>query len=114
MDVARRLSSVAFECACIARLGGDEFALLQPLPIGGDVAAAQALARAVIAAVGQRTYELSQGPAHVGVSVGIEIVRTGDGAAEGLLRRADAALYCAKRARPRNAARARAGVSDAT
>jgi diguanylate cyclase (GGDEF)-like protein len=96
VDVAHRLNAVAFECSCIARLGGDEFAILQPLPGGAPVAAAQALARAVIASVGE-AYDLSFGTARIGVSVGIELVREDKSSAETLLRHADAALYHAKR-----------------
>lgn len=96
VEVARRLNSVAFECVCIARLGGDEFGMVQPLPSAASAGAAYALARAVIDAVG-RDYALAGGSAQIGVSIGIEVVRSPAVPVHVLLRHADDALYAAKR-----------------
>lgn len=82
----------------MARLGGDEFAILHPaLPDDAGLipaASARRLGERLIAIV-SRPFDLPGGPVQVGMSVGIALppaATPGD-----LLRRADAALYAAKR-----------------
>ncbi|WP_298990120.1 bifunctional diguanylate cyclase/phosphodiesterase [uncultured Pseudokineococcus sp.] len=95
------LRDVVPRTAPVARLGGDEFAVLLP---GADVGAASEAARAVVAAVGAASVAGAGpdagGPA-VGASVGVATTPDASGrsvAAEELLRRADAAMFVAKRA----------------
>ncbi len=82
----------------MARLGGDEFAILHTGARAGEepgiVASASRLAERLIAAMAM-PFELPVGPAQVGLSVGIALPPAGS--ADDLLRRADHALYCAKR-----------------
>ncbi|MEJ5945600.1 sensor domain-containing diguanylate cyclase [Pseudokineococcus basanitobsidens] len=78
----------------LARLGGDEFALLVHGSSGGDVVAAR------LGEILAGTYSLTGTDLRVGVSVGVAHLAVEDTtptAAE-LLRRADAAMYAAKRA----------------
>lgn len=79
------------------RLGGDEFALLCP---HSDLAEAEALARRLKAPLAQalRPFVLADGGL-ASVSIGCAAYAVGDGAGADLVRRADAALYRAKRAR---------------
>lgn len=81
----------------MARLGGDEFAILHPgAPAGGTSVAASAtdLARRLIAAMAT-PFDLPGRTVQVGLSVGIALSPAV--CPDDLLRRADHALYCAKR-----------------
>ncbi|QTL03121.1 diguanylate cyclase [Aquabacter sp. L1I39] len=82
----------------MARLGGDEFAILHPAPPGDaglfPAASARRLGERLIAIV-SRPFDLPGGPVQVGVSVGIALPPAAT--PDDLLRRADAALYAAKR-----------------
>ena len=80
----------------VARYGGEEFVMIAPdTPMDKALVFAQELCRAVAAA--QWPHEKSPW-GHVTVSVGVAVcVPDADGSAEGLLRRADAALYRAKK-----------------
>jgi diguanylate cyclase (GGDEF)-like protein len=93
-EVARRLRAVVGKGSVIARLGGDEFAALlegeDMARLAGGVADAIVRSLCVPMAIGRAVLELG---ASVGIALGPR-----DGADTGsLLRRADAAMYHAKR-----------------
>jgi diguanylate cyclase (GGDEF)-like protein len=92
VDLARRMSTCVREGDTVARLGGDEFVLLLD---GVDPAGAEAVAERIMAAFARPVvthgHELL-----VRASIGIAGGRAGDDASQ-LLRRADIAMYAAKR-----------------
>jgi len=94
-EVARRMQSVLRLSDRLCRLGGDEFALLLPnLP---DEAGAEHLAGRLVAAV--REPMLVHGELMpVGATIGLAFCPFDARDAAGLLNRADAAMYAAKRA----------------
>jgi diguanylate cyclase (GGDEF)-like protein len=93
-EVAMRLQTVGTgEGDVVARLGGDEFALLLP---GGGVAEAQRLARAILRAL-ELPMTLQSHVVDVGASIGIAVFPEHGGEGATLLRRADIAMYAAKR-----------------
>jgi diguanylate cyclase (GGDEF)-like protein len=93
-EVAGRLQTVGTgEGDVVARLGGDEFALLLP---GGGVAEAQHLARAILRAL-EQPMTLQGHVVDVSASVGIAVFPGHGGEGATLLRRADIAMYVAKR-----------------
>lgn len=92
---ARRISLVVREPDLVARLGGDEFAVLLE-DVGTEAGALE---------VGQRIIEALSAPMHIegkelftSASIGIALANAEYGAAEELLRDADAAMYRAKAA----------------
>lgn len=91
---ARRIEAAVRDGDCAARLGGDEFAVLAPALDSPDVAIA--IAGRIVAsvtrpiAVDGRTY-------CVGTGIGIALAQGNEVAAAELVRRADVALYAAKR-----------------
>jgi signal peptidase I len=92
--VAARLLGAAPYDALVARLGGDEFTVLL-----GDVTRDAAIdaARAVVAAI-RNPYEIGRDTVQISTSVGVAFDEPGLGEAE-LIRRADVAMYAAKRGR---------------
>jgi diguanylate cyclase (GGDEF)-like protein len=93
-EVAVRLQTVGTgEGDVVARLGGDEFALLLP---GGGVAEAQRLARAILRAL-ELPMTLQSHVVDVCASIGIAVFPEHGGEGATLLRRADIAMYAAKR-----------------
>jgi diguanylate cyclase (GGDEF)-like protein len=94
VQVARRLEAQLRGSDTVARLGGDEFTVLcEGVP---DEAAAMTLAVRMCAAVAEPV-ALAEGRAEVSAAVGVAIARAGDEHGATLLRRADAAMYDAKR-----------------
>lgn len=89
--VARRLAASLREGDVVARLGGDEFSLLLHTP-PADV---PNLAQRVVDALSQ-PFQLDAATVRVGASVGVATGST-DATGADLLRRADAAMYRAKR-----------------
>jgi diguanylate cyclase (GGDEF)-like protein len=91
---AERLRAAVRQTDCVARLGGDEFAvLLTPASdtIVGDVA--QRIVESMRAPIASGTHVM-----HVSASIGAAVAwRDGDDT-EGLYKKADTALYCAKEA----------------
>lgn len=97
-QVGARLARALRESDTVARLGGDEFAVLLP---GADITASAVVARKVLAAFATPFHldSPASGPLVVGASLGIAIYPDHGGSAEALLRRADSAMYTAKRGR---------------
>ncbi len=87
---ATRLQECATGRGTIARLGGDEFALVLP---GTSLMGAEAVARELLEHLGE-PLEVRGGVLRIGASIGVAEASAGD---EDLMRRADAAMYRAKR-----------------
>ena len=93
-EVAARLQSISTgDGDVVARLGGDEFALLLP---ASDVAAAQWRGAAILQAL-ELPMTLQGHVVDVRASVGIAVFPEHGGEGATLLRRADIAMYAAKR-----------------
>jgi diguanylate cyclase (GGDEF)-like protein len=93
-EVAVRLRGVVREVDTITRLGGDEFAIAQS---GVEQPrSAEALAQRLIETL-SKPYDIDGQLAVVGASVGITLADNNDLDVDQLLRRADMALYAAKR-----------------
>lgn len=92
--VAARLRGCVRSADTAARLGGDEFALL--LEEVHDAAESERVANRVLDAL-RRPLILHGEPVHVTVSVGVARAASGSVSVEELLRRADFAMYAAKR-----------------
>ena len=93
-QVARRLLEEIRESDTVARLGGDEFAFV--LPTIEDSHSAMRFARRVLKSL-ERPFELENQKCEIGASLGIAMFpeHGNDGAT--LMRRADSAMYHAKR-----------------
>jgi diguanylate cyclase (GGDEF)-like protein len=93
--IAQRLKSAVREYDTVARLGGDEFAiLLDSLDAAGEV---ETVAQRVLASLAPPV-RVNERDLDVTASMGISVFPDGGTAAEELLRSADQAMYCAKRA----------------
>lgn len=94
VEMARRLTDVLHPNDTFARLGGDEFAVLcEELASVDDV---EEVAQRMVAAV-ERPWTLDGMSTEIGVSIGIVVSAGGEEAPTDLMRRADAAMYRAKR-----------------
>jgi diguanylate cyclase (GGDEF)-like protein len=94
VEVGRRLQATIRETDVLARLGGDEFAIIQegePDQRGGAVTLALKIINAII-----QPFDLNGNPATVGASIGVVLAPEHESEPEGLLKRADLALYDAK------------------
>lgn len=91
--VATRISTEIRNTDTVARLSGDEFAVVQVGSSQPD--GAQRLAERLCDAIGG-AYELKEGGANVGASIGVAIFPDDGSSADALLRNADTALYRAK------------------
>ena len=92
--VAERLTRCVRETDTVARFGGDEFVILLEGLI--DLGDALGVADKLIASIND-PFELTAGRMRVGVSVGIAYFPKDAPDAEHLLRRADMAMYSAKK-----------------
>jgi diguanylate cyclase len=93
-EIGPRLRGVLRGSDVLARLGGDEFALLLPeTGAGAAVSVAEKLLHALDEPFGVDSYEFQ-----VGASIGIASFPTDGLSASDLMRRADVAMYAAKRA----------------
>jgi diguanylate cyclase (GGDEF)-like protein/PAS domain S-box-containing protein len=93
--VAARLADALRDGDTVARLGGDEFGIL---PIGGtDVAGAATIAWKIEQAL-EVPFVIDGHRVEVGASIGIAVVPEHGATIDDLLRRADLAMYDAKRA----------------
>ncbi len=93
-QVAERVCAVLRPGDVLARLGGDEFAVLIPFTGGPDIArrAAERVWRSLQQPISQK-----DGPLSVSGSIGVAIYPDHEREYPALLRRADAAMYIAKR-----------------
>ncbi len=92
-EVAQRITADLRETDTVARLGGDEFALILP---GADEGGAGHVAQKIIGALQQPFY--IEGTAHeIAISIGIAVSPQHGEDVETLMRRADMAMYVAKR-----------------
>ncbi|GAA2464181.1 bifunctional diguanylate cyclase/phosphodiesterase [Streptomyces macrosporus] len=96
LQIADRLRTALPHGAEVARLGGDEFAVL--LPLADSPTSAQRVARALVSALGS-PLDLDGLTLELEASAGVAVFPDHAGEAEGLLRRADVAMYQAKRDR---------------
>ncbi|OLC57168.1 MAG: hypothetical protein AUH85_04000 [Chloroflexi bacterium 13_1_40CM_4_68_4] len=94
-QVGPRLRTQIRETDTVARLGGDEFALVL---VGADAAGAELAARHVLEQL-DRPFLLEGQSLDIGASIGIAIFPDHGDDADMLLRRADIAMYAAKRSR---------------
>lgn len=94
-QVAARCSACIRESDTLARLGGDEF--LCVLPSLSGLPAAEELAQRLVDALNQ-PFQLRDGEARIGTSVGIALYPSHGDTPEQLVAAADAALYAAKHA----------------
>jgi diguanylate cyclase (GGDEF)-like protein/PAS domain S-box-containing protein len=97
VEIARRLEGTIRECDTIARLGGDEFAVL--LTVDADEAGAVAVAAKVARAL-EQPFFIEELSLQTNASIGIALYPEHAGDAEELVRRADVAMYNAKRGTP--------------
>jgi diguanylate cyclase (GGDEF)-like protein/PAS domain S-box-containing protein len=94
VQVAERLRRAVRAMDTVARLGGDEFAVVQPL--AAQPGAAAVLARRLVEILAE-PFEIDGHQIAIGASVGIASHPADGASAAALLRRADIALYRAKR-----------------
>lgn len=83
------------ENAIAARFGGDEYVVALP---GRDLEGAVDVAQSILAAVAAHPYNKDGIPLSPGISIGVAVFPDQANDAEALFRRADDALYAAKRA----------------
>ena len=94
VSAARRIEKSLRQGDRLARFGGDEFAILQAGCAGDDGPAA--LARRLLKTV-SRSYRIENIELNVSVSIGIAICPPNGVSVDEIMRRADSALYQAKR-----------------
>jgi len=92
---AQRLCRSVREIDTVSRLGGDEFAIVQTSIDG--TADAEILCRRIIDAISE-PYDISGHVVDIGASIGIAVAPSDGFDAEGLLKKADIALYAVKSA----------------
>ena len=94
VEVGQRLQACVRASDTVARLGGDEFAVVLE-EVDGPDAVREVAAR--ICADMARPFELADGLAQIGASVGVVLGPDDAANATELMRRADAALYAVKK-----------------
>lgn len=95
-QVAGRMRGVLRKADTVARYGGDEFAVV---PWGAtDVPRAVLIAEKILQAI-QQPFTIEGSPVNVSISVGIAVYPQHAEDGEALMRRADVAMYAAKRAK---------------
>ncbi|MGH9457445.1 MAG: putative bifunctional diguanylate cyclase/phosphodiesterase [Thermoanaerobaculia bacterium] len=93
-QVAVRLREMIRESDTVARLGGDEFAFV--LPTASDVSAAFRVAQKILRSL-ETPFVVEEQKVEIGASIGIAMFPEHGADAETLMRRADTAMYHAKR-----------------
>ncbi|MCT7374371.1 putative bifunctional diguanylate cyclase/phosphodiesterase [Chelativorans salis] len=93
-QTAKRLRAVVGTQGMVARIGGDEFAIVVSSPEARE--AALQLSQDVLAEI-ERPFRIDEDSVHVGISIGIAIAPEAGAEREELLRKADIALYEAKK-----------------
>ena len=96
VEAARRIESAVRDSDLVARLGGDEFIIL--LDHIGNPEKLARIAAFVVEKLGQPITLASGKTAQIGASVGIATFAGNELSASEILKRADAAMYAAKRA----------------
>ncbi|RDI73742.1 GGDEF: diguanylate cyclase (GGDEF domain-containing protein) [Gaiella occulta] len=96
VELARRLESVVRRDDTVARLGNDEFGVLLPRLADPSTDLEQALAR--VLATLEQPFQVDALPLYVEVSIGVALSPAHGTDVELLLRRADIAMYAAKKA----------------
>jgi diguanylate cyclase (GGDEF)-like protein/PAS domain S-box-containing protein len=94
IELSRRLPDVVLGANTVARLGGDEFAVL--LTDQGDLETAKEVAGAILRAL-ERPFQMGGISLQINASVGIAVYPEHAVDTETLARRADVAMYTAKR-----------------
>ena len=94
-EVAARIRTCVRETDTVARLGGDEFVIVLPRIIG--VTETETVAKSIMATL-QRPICIEDKEVFVTVSIGVTLYPHDGDTVEGLLRKADAAMYDAKAA----------------
>jgi diguanylate cyclase (GGDEF)-like protein/PAS domain S-box-containing protein len=94
-QVGERFIAELRETDTVARLGGDEFAIVL---LAADAAAASLIATKLLAAL-ERPFVVEGQALDVGASIGIAVYPDHSDTADSMLRRADIAMYVAKRSR---------------
>jgi diguanylate cyclase (GGDEF)-like protein/PAS domain S-box-containing protein len=94
VETARRLKTLSRHSDTVARIGGDEFVML--VPRISNAAAASAVAKKIVESLAA-PLQLNGGVRPIEVSIGISIYPTDGADVDALLRRADTAMYHAKR-----------------
>jgi diguanylate cyclase (GGDEF)-like protein len=92
--VSKRLAKVTREGDSIARLGGDEFSILLP---GASEGEGNAVATRITESL-EESIVIGSDAVKVDMSTGLAVFPRDGADAESLIRRADAAMYVAKRA----------------
>ena len=97
--VAEVLAATTRKGDIVARLGGDEYVVAGPVPVGAaGEAQVRAAAERLLEAINRAQVTLEDGTAiPIRSSIGVAVTEAGDETVEDLVRRADAALYVAKR-----------------
>ena len=95
VTAAQRMKQLLREADVIARFGGDEFVIV--LVQVDDAEAAREVARRVVDYLRQPIPLTGGASAHIGASVGIAMCCEDGDTLDALLKKADAALYAAKR-----------------
>ncbi|MEA2646569.1 MAG: hypothetical protein QOE92_1652 [Chloroflexota bacterium] len=93
-QMSSRLTAILRESDTVARLGGDEFGVLPTGTINADLT--QLTARKILSAM-QTPFEIGEAAIETGLSIGIAQFPDHGRDAETLMRRADVAMYVAKR-----------------
>jgi diguanylate cyclase (GGDEF)-like protein len=110
-EISRRLSSVVRDIDTVARTGGDEFiVVISPSGVPEDALAVAHRARDALRA----PIRVSDVELYVTCSIGVAYYPTDASAADSLIARADAAMYCAKQRGRNNVQSFSAGMDAVT